>query len=289
MAFKHESAKRQRVNSVNQRVSVYQPDQQGLKFPAVPLFATLAEERLHRKKHLVAACRAFALHGFDYGFAGHLTVRDPEFPQLYWTNPMAVHFSQVGLSNLILVNHEGQVVEGSYAVNRAGYVLHAAVHETHPDIVAMCHAHTIYGTAFAATGRPLAAISQDAACFFEDHVVIKEEAGAVAVETEAGYSVAAAFKNVVLPGLEWVAPSCSGYPRGDKHEFASSVYSRASGGKGARGERHRVVRGAAGVARPLVHPRSPTGSGRRSSGRLDGGGRWSEVELSGVRPTCSRV
>jgi ribulose-5-phosphate 4-epimerase/fuculose-1-phosphate aldolase len=196
MTFKHESVKRQRVNSVNQRVSVYQPDQEGLKFPAVPLFATAAEERLHRKKHLVAACRAFALHGFDYGFAGHLTVRDPEFPQLYWTNPMAVHFSQVKLSNLILVNHEGQVVEGSYAVNRAGYVLHAAVHETHPDIVAMCHAHTIYGTAVAATGRPLAAISQDAACFFEDHVVIKEEAGAVAVETKAGYSVAAAFKNV---------------------------------------------------------------------------------------------
>jgi len=196
MTFEHESVKHQSVKSLNQRVSVYQPDQEGLKFPAIPVFATPAEERLHRKKHLVAACRAFALHGFDYGFAGHLTVRDPEFPQLYWTNPMAVHFSQVRLSNLILVNHEGKVVEGSYAVNRAGYVLHAAVHETHPDIVAMCHAHTIYGTAFAATGRPLAAISQDAACFFEDHVVIKEEAGAVAVETKAGYSVAAAFKNV---------------------------------------------------------------------------------------------
>lgn len=181
------------LNPADQRVSVYQPEQQGLKFPQVPVFATHAEERQHRKERLVAACRAFALHGLDYGFAGHLTVRDPEFPDLYWTNPMAVHFSQVKLSNLILANHHGEVVQGSYALNRAGFVLHAAVHEMHQDIVAMCHAHTVYGTAWSALGRPLDPITQDAAVFFEDHVVITAEAGAVAVKTEAGKSVAAAF------------------------------------------------------------------------------------------------
>lgn len=181
------------LDANDKRVSVYQPEQQGLKFPQVPAFATYAEERQHRKERLVAACRAFALHGLDYGFAGHLTVRDPEFPDLYWTNPMAVHFSQVKLSNLILANHKGQVVQGTYALNRAGFVLHAAVHEMHQDIVAMCHAHTVYGTAWAALGRQLDPITQDAAVFFEDHVVITAEAGAVAVKAEAGKSVAAAF------------------------------------------------------------------------------------------------
>lgn len=176
--------------------SIYRPKQEGLKFPVLPDFSTFAEERQHRKERLVAACRAFALHHLDYGFAGHLTVRDPEFPELYWTNPMAVHFSQVKLSNLILADHTGKVVEGSYALNRAGFVLHAAVHEANPDIVAMCHAHSMYGTAFAALGRPLDPITQDAAAFFEDHVVIKDEAGAVAVEENAGLSVADYFKNV---------------------------------------------------------------------------------------------
>ena len=179
--------------SLGKRESVYQPEQEGLLFPVVPKFATHAEERLHRKKRLAAAVRAFALHGFDYGFAGHLTVRDPEFPQLYWTNPMAVHFSQVKLSNLILADHEGKVVEGTHALNRAGFVLHAAVHEAHPDIVAMCHAHTVHGTAWASMGRLLDPITQDAACFYEDHVVIKDEGGAVAVTADAGKAVAAAF------------------------------------------------------------------------------------------------
>ncbi len=179
-----------------QRVSIYQPEQDGLIYPELPSFATHAEHRQYLKERLVAACRAFALQGFDYGFAGHLTVRDPEFPDLYWTNPMCVHFSQVKVSNLILADHEGKVVEGTYAINRAGFVLHAAVHEAHPDIVAMCHAHTVYGTAFASLGKALDPISQDAAAFFEDHVVIKSEAGQVAVEKKAGPAVADWFKGV---------------------------------------------------------------------------------------------
>ncbi|PPE69704.1 class II aldolase/adducin family protein [Caldimonas thermodepolymerans] len=178
------------------RESIYQPEQPGLKFPSIPTFETKAQQRQYLKERLVAACRAFAQHGLDYGFAGHLTVRDPEFPELYWTNPMAVHFAQVKVSNLILVDHKGKVLEGGYAVNRAGFVLHAAVHAANPDIVAMCHAHTEYGTAFAALGKPLAPLSQDAAAFFEDHVVIREEAGQVAVETQAGSSVCDKFRGV---------------------------------------------------------------------------------------------
>lgn len=178
------------------KVSIYQPDQPGLVFPGLPQYDDPALERRHRQERLVGACRAFARQGFDYGFAGHLTIRDPERPHLYWTNPMAVHFRQVRVSNLILVDHRGRVVEGRHAVNRAGFVLHAAVHEAHPDILAMCHAHTLYGTAFAALGKPLAPISQDAAAFFEDHIVITDEAGQVAVEEDAGPKVADWFVGV---------------------------------------------------------------------------------------------
>ena len=178
------------------RISIYQPEQAGLIYPELPKHASVAAHRQHLKERLVGACRAFALQGFDYGFAGHLTIRDPENPSLYWTNPMAVHFAQVKVSNLILADHDGRVVEGRHALNRAGFVLHAAVHEAHQDIVAMCHAHTLWGTAFAALGKPLAPISQDAAAFFEDHVVIGDEAGQVAVEVKAGHKVANAFAGV---------------------------------------------------------------------------------------------
>ncbi len=190
------STNTQTFNVEKGNISIYQPTQAGRIFPDVPTFSDVDAERLYLKQRLVAACRAFALEGFDYGFAGHLTIRDPARPELYWTNPMCVHFAQVKVSNLILVDHSGHVIEGDYAVNRAGFVLHAAVHEANPDILAMCHAHTVYGTAFAALGRPLDPISQDAAAFFEDHIVIKDEAGQVAVEEKAGLAVADWFKGV---------------------------------------------------------------------------------------------
>ncbi|NJO67400.1 MAG: class II aldolase/adducin family protein, partial [Leptolyngbyaceae cyanobacterium RM1_405_57] len=48
--------------------------------PQPPLFERVEDERLHRKQRLAAAFRLFARYGFDEGIAGHITVRDPEFP-----------------------------------------------------------------------------------------------------------------------------------------------------------------------------------------------------------------
>ena len=40
------------------RISIYQPEQEGLIFPELPNFKNVGEERAYRKAHLVAACRA---------------------------------------------------------------------------------------------------------------------------------------------------------------------------------------------------------------------------------------
>ncbi|OWT70283.1 MULTISPECIES: class II aldolase/adducin family protein [unclassified Achromobacter] len=175
--------------------TVYRPRQEGLYFPKYPEHASVEAERRHRKERLAAVCRVFARYGYEYGFAGHVTVRDPEHPNLYWTNPFAMDFGRVRVSDLLLVDHEGTVLEGTWAVNRAGFVLHAAIHEANPHLVASCHAHTTHGMAWAALGRPLDPITQTAACFYEAHAVIKEEAGAVVVERSAGHAVAQAFGN----------------------------------------------------------------------------------------------
>ncbi len=173
--------------------SIYAPTQEGLHFPQPPIFTKVGDERLHRKQRLAAVCRVFAKYGYEYGFAGHVTVRDPEYPDLFWTNPFAMDFGRVRVSDLLLVDHDGTVLEGKRAVNRAGFVLHSAIHKANPHILASCHAHTVNGMAWAALGRRLDPITQTAACFFEDHALISEEAGAVVVEPSAGQKVAAAF------------------------------------------------------------------------------------------------
>src|SRR3990170_6860693 len=104
-----------------------------------PTFATVEEERAHRKQKLAGALRIFGRFGFGEGVAGHITVRDPEFPDHFWVNPLGHSFRHMRVSDLILVNHEGDVVYGTKPVNRAAFVLHAAIHQARPDVVAAAH------------------------------------------------------------------------------------------------------------------------------------------------------
>src|SRR5271156_2945084 len=111
------------------------------KLPMPPVFASVKDERLHRKQRLAAGFRLFSKFGFDEGVAGHITARDPEFSDTFWVNPFGVHFSQVKVSNLIRVNHRGEVVEGDYMVNAAAFAIHSRIHAARPDVVAAARSH----------------------------------------------------------------------------------------------------------------------------------------------------
>jgi len=159
--------------------------------PQPPLFATVEEERLHRKQKLAGALRIFGRFGFGEGVAGHITVRDPEFPDHFWVNPIGRSFRHMRVSDLVLVNHDGDVVYGAQQVNRAAFVLHSAIHQARPDVVAAAHSHSPYGKSFSSLGIPLAPLTQDACTFYEDHAVVTEQGGAVVFDIEAGRQVAA--------------------------------------------------------------------------------------------------
>lgn len=158
-----------------------------------PVFETLEQERQHRKEKLAGAFRIFGRLGFGEGVAGHITVRDPEFTDHFWVNPFAKSFRYMSVSDLILVNHDGDVVYGSQPVNRAAFCIHAAIHQARPDVVAAAHAHSPYGKSWSSLGRLLDPITQDSCAFYEDHTVITEQGGAVVVEVAAGQEIAAKF------------------------------------------------------------------------------------------------
>ncbi|MER6173568.1 class II aldolase/adducin family protein [Streptosporangium sp. NPDC001681] len=145
---------------------------------------SIAEERLHRKRQLAAAFRIFARYGYDEGIAGHITARDPEFPDRFWVNPYAVHFSRIRVSDLLLLDERGHVVEGSRRTNKAAFWIHSSVHHARQDVMAVAHAHTIHGRAFAAMGRQLDPIIQEACAFYDDHVLFDEYKGLVLEKAE---------------------------------------------------------------------------------------------------------
>ncbi len=171
--------------------SKFQPAVGKLRFPMPPTFDTVEDEREHRKQKLAGALRIFGRFGFSEGVAGHITARDPELTDHFWVNPFGMNFRHIKVSDLILVNHQGEVVHGDRLVNRAAFVIHSAVHQARPDVVAAAHAHSIYGKAWSALGRPLDPITQDACMFYGDHAVVTEGGGAIVLDESAGKALAA--------------------------------------------------------------------------------------------------
>jgi ribulose-5-phosphate 4-epimerase/fuculose-1-phosphate aldolase len=160
--------------------------------PTFPEFASVEEERLHRKQRLAAAFRLFGRFGFDEGVAGHITARDPELTDHFWVNPFAMNFKQIRVSDLLLVNRHGEVVEGTWPVNTAAFVIHSQVHEARPDVVSAAHAHSIYGKAWSSLRRPLDPLTQDACMFYGDHAVFEDYTGVV-LDLEEGKRIAHAL------------------------------------------------------------------------------------------------
>jgi ribulose-5-phosphate 4-epimerase/fuculose-1-phosphate aldolase len=149
-------------------------------------------ERLYRKQRLAGACRIFARLGYDMGGAGHITVRDPEHADCFWVNPYTMPFGRVRVSDLLLVNEGGQVVEGKGRLNRAAFAIHAVLHRARPDVNAAAHSHSLYGKTWSTLGRLLDPLTQDACAFFEDHAIFEAFSGVVYAEEE-GERIAAAL------------------------------------------------------------------------------------------------
>ena len=153
---------------------------------------SIEEIRLERRQKLAAALRLFGKFGFDEGVAGHITVRDPEHLDHFWVNPMGKSFKQMKVSDLLLVSHTGEVVEGEGLLNGAAFTIHSQIHMANPEVTAAAHSHSVYGKSWSSLGRLLDPLTQDACAFFEDHVLFDDFTGVVLDNTE-GKRIAAAL------------------------------------------------------------------------------------------------
>ncbi len=142
-------------------------------------FDNFEDERLYVKKRLTAGFRLFGKLGFDEGSAGHITVRDPEHSDRFWVNPFGVSFKQIKMSELLLVNHDGEILEGDGILNAAAFAIHSGIHKARPDVMAAAHSHSVYGKTWSSLGRKLDPLTQDSCAFYNDHVVFNDFTGVV--------------------------------------------------------------------------------------------------------------
>ena len=112
----------------------------------------------------LAACyRLAALYGWDDLVFTHMTARVPGASD-YLINPLGLMFDEVDASSLVRISADGDILEDPTGLgyNRAGFVIHGAVHEARPDVACVLHLHPTAGVAVSCLDEGLLPLSQAA-------------------------------------------------------------------------------------------------------------------------------
>ncbi|MCG2574942.1 class II aldolase/adducin family protein [Acinetobacter sp. ME22] len=118
---------------------------------------------------LAALYRLVAFYKMTDLIDTHISYRLPHEPQHFLINRYGIPFDKMTASHLVKIDHEGNIIE-SYdqgkRVNKAGFVIHSAIHHACPEINCVIHTHTADGVAVSAQSHGLLPLSQHALKFY---------------------------------------------------------------------------------------------------------------------------
>ncbi len=136
----------------------------------------------------LAACyRLVELYGMADMMANHISMRVPGDEEAFLINPYGMMYEEITASSLIKIDLAGNILsspdfgEFNYGINRAGYVIHSAIHEARPDVACIIHTHSWASMAVSALECGLLPITQTAMRFlkirYHDYVgvVLKDD------------------------------------------------------------------------------------------------------------------
>jgi ribulose-5-phosphate 4-epimerase/fuculose-1-phosphate aldolase len=117
----------------------------------------------------LAACyRLTALYGMTDMIANHISAAVPDEPGHFLINPYGLLYEEITASSLLKIDLDGNILAKSeleYGVNRAGFVIHSAIHEARPDVHCVHHTHTRAGMTVSTLKCGLLPITQTATRF----------------------------------------------------------------------------------------------------------------------------
>jgi ribulose-5-phosphate 4-epimerase/fuculose-1-phosphate aldolase len=122
---------------------------------------TVSADEWQLRCDLAACYRLVALHGWTDLIFTCISARMPGPDHRFLINPYGLMFDEITASSLIMVDTEGNRLSNSeFEVNRAGFVIHSAIHSAREDVQCVLHTHTRAGVAVSAQKGGLLPISQ---------------------------------------------------------------------------------------------------------------------------------
>ena len=121
----------------------------------------------------LAACyRLVARYGMSDLIHNHITAKVPGEAKHFLINPFGLLYTEITASCFYTLDLDGEIVSrpegafGEFPVNRAGFMIHSAVHGARSDLHCVMHTHTRAGMAVSAMKEGLLPLTQTAMRFY---------------------------------------------------------------------------------------------------------------------------
>ena len=142
-------------------------------FEISPMQDRVSEAEWNARLDLAACYRLLDLHGMGDMGANHASARVPGEEGAFLINAYGMMYEEITASSLVKIDCDGNVLakpsfgDLDYGVNRAGFVIHAAIHRHRPDVDCVIHTHTWPGMAVSALACGLLPLAQTAMRFLK--------------------------------------------------------------------------------------------------------------------------
>ncbi len=128
---------------------------------------SVSEAEWQARVDLAACYRLVNLYGWDEMIANHISVRVPGEEGSFLLNPYGYLYDQMTASCFVKVDLDGKALldPTGLGANKAGFVIHSAVHMARHDVDCVIHTHSLAGMAVSAMECGLLPIAQSSMRF----------------------------------------------------------------------------------------------------------------------------
>lgn len=150
---------------------------------AAPTLAQLRDD-------LAAAFRLAEWFEFHEGICNHFSVAVPGPDERYLINPYGLHWSEMQPHHLLLIDGDGEVIEGDGEVEATARYIHIAAHRANPRHVAILHTHMPHATALTMLDGGRLEMAHQTPTRFYGRIVYEDQFGGVALDADEGEAIA---------------------------------------------------------------------------------------------------
>ena len=127
-----------------------------------PVRAQVSKEEWEKRVDLAAAYRLMDFYGMTELSANHISTRVPGEEKTFLINPYGLLYEEMHASCFIKLDLDGNILFNptELGINKAGFVIHGAIHGARHDVDCVIHTHTVAGMAVSAMKCGLLPIAQ---------------------------------------------------------------------------------------------------------------------------------